>query len=162
MAYGQALSHMPQVFHSVPFIELRESVPSRISVLSPFVDQLMHFIARFRAIDGSELEIETAIREALANAIVHGNKEDARKRVYVVCRCTRDGEVSIRVGDEGPGFDIDKVADPTTPENRHLPYGRGIYLMKASMDEIAFEQGGAVVYMRKASNATSGAAKKTT
>jgi serine/threonine-protein kinase RsbW len=161
MAHGQALSHTRQVFHGVPFVELRQSLPSQISIISPFVDQLMHFITRFRNADGSELEIETAMREALANAIVHGNKEDLRKHVYVVCRCTTDGEVSIRVEDEGQGFDIDKVGDPTTPENRRLRYGRGIYLMKTSMDEIAFEEGGAVVYMRKASNATPGAGKRT-
>src|SRR5919108_6553501 len=105
MAYGQALSHTPQVFRSVPFIELRQSLPSQTSIISPFVDQLMNFITRFRNADGSELEIETAMREALANAIVHGNKEDLRKRVSVVCRCTTDGEVSIRVEDEGQGFD---------------------------------------------------------
>lgn len=161
MAYGQVLSHTPKVVHSVPFIELRQSLPSRISIISPFVDQLMRFVARFRKVDSSELEIETAIREALANAIVHGNNQDTRKRVHVVCRCTVDGEVSVRVEDEGQGFDVDRVADPTAPENRCLPYGRGIYLMKRSMDEIAFEQGGAVVYMRKASNATPGPGKKT-
>lgn len=161
MVYAQSLSHTSQVFRSVPFIELRQCLPSRTSIISPFVDQLMRFIANFRDVDSSELEIETALREALANAIVHGNKEDARKRVYVVCRCTIDGEVSIRVEDEGGGFAVDEVGDPTTPENRHLPHGRGVYLMKRSMDEIAFGQGGAVVYMRKASNATPGTGKKT-
>ena len=149
MAHGQALSHAPRVFRRVPFLELRQSLPSRISIVSPFVDQLMRFIGRFRNADGGELEIETAVREALTNAILHGNKDDARKRVYVVCRCTTDGEVSIRVEDEGHGFDTDKVADPTTPENRCLPYGRGIHLMRMSMDEIGFEQSGTVVYMRK-------------
>jgi serine/threonine-protein kinase RsbW len=160
MAYGQALSHTPQAFRSVPFIELRQSLPSRISIISPFVEQLMPFIARFRRADGSELEIETAMREALANAIVHGNKEDTRKRVYVVCRCTIDGEVSIRVEDEGQGFDVEKVADPTTCENRLLTRGRGIYLMKTLMDEVRFEQCGATVYMRKASNVRPGAGGK--
>jgi serine/threonine-protein kinase RsbW len=148
------------VFRSVPFIELRQSLPSDISIISPFVDQLMRFIARFRNADGSEAGIETAMREALANAIVHGNKQDAGKRVYVACRCTTDGEVSIRVADEGPGFDADAVVDPTTPESRWLPYGRGIYLMKMSMDEIGFEQGGSVVYMRKASNQRTGTDRK--
>jgi len=56
---------------------------------------------------------------------------------------------SIRVEDGGHGFDTHKVADPTTPENRCLPYGRGIHLMRMSMDEIGFEQSGTVVYMRK-------------
>jgi serine/threonine-protein kinase RsbW len=152
MAYAQALSPTPQAFRSFPFIELRQSLPSQIPIISPFVDQLMRFIARFRNSDGSELDIEMALREALANAIVHGNQRDPRKYVRVACRCTTDGEVSITVEDEGKGFDTDSVADPTTPENRLLTQGRGIYLMKALMDEVVFEQRGALVYMRKASN----------
>jgi serine/threonine-protein kinase RsbW len=75
--------------------------------------------------------------------------------VYVACRCT-DGAVSITVQDEGPGFDADLLADPTTPERRLLTQGRGIYLMKTLMNEVRFEQRGAVVFMRKASNARPG------
>src|SRR5579863_3209530 len=153
MAHAQVLSPGAPAFHSVPFIELRQSLPSRISIISPFVDQLMRFIARFRNSDGSEQDIEMALREALANAIVHGNQQDPTKRASVACRCTTDGEVSITVQDEGRGFDTDTVLDPTAVENRLLTYGRGIYLMTTLMDEVHFDQGGAVVYMRKASNA---------
>ena len=159
MAYSQALSHTPQAFR--PFVELQQSLPSRVAIISPFVDQLMRFIARFRNKDGSELNIETAVREALANAIVHGNQEDRRKRAYVTCRCTTDGEVSITVQDQGQGFDPDAVPDPTAPENRLLTQGRGIYLMRTLMDEVRFEQGGALVYMRKASNTSPDAESKT-
>jgi serine/threonine-protein kinase RsbW len=153
MAYAQALSLRAPAFRSVAFVQLRQTLPSRIPIISPFVEQLMRFIAEFRNRDGSELDIEMALREALANAIVHGNQQDSDKWVYVACRCTTDGEVSITVRDEGPGFDADSVADPTTPENRLLAQGRGIYLMKTLMDEVRFEQHGAVVFMRKASNA---------
>ena len=78
----------------------------------------------------------------------HGNHEDPRKHVHVTCRCKPD-EVSIAVKDEGQGFDINKMEDPTSPENVVAVDGRGIYLMKAFMDEVRFEQGGAVVRMRK-------------
>jgi anti-sigma regulatory factor (Ser/Thr protein kinase) len=70
------------------------------------------------------------------------------KHVHVSCRCEPD-EVSITVRDEGQGFDINKVPDPTTPENIRSVHGRGIYVMKALMDEVRFEEGGAVVHMRK-------------
>jgi serine/threonine-protein kinase RsbW len=160
MAGAQAISFMSLAFRSVPFVELRQSLPSQIAIISPFVDQLMHFIARFRNPEGSELNIETALHEALANAIVHGNQEDARKLVCVACRCTTDGEVSLTVQDEGRGFDTAAVPNPTTAENRLLPCGRGIYLMKTLMDDVCFEQGGAVVYMHKASNARPRAARK--
>lgn len=153
MAYAQGLSFTAPAFRSAPFVELRQCLPSRISIISPFVDELMCFIATFRNRDGSEIDIEMALREALANAIVHGNQQDPRKNVYVACRCTRDGEVSITVEDEGEGFDADSVVDPTAPANRLLAYGRGVYLMKTLMDEVRFERRGAVVYLRKSSNA---------
>ena len=161
MPYAQALSPRAPAFRSVPFVELRQSLPSRIWIISPFVDQLMRFIARFRSRDGSELDVEMALREALANAIVHGNQQDPRKSVYVACRCTTDGEVSVTVEDEGQGFDADSVLDPTARKNRLRRHGRGIYLMKTLLDEVRFERRGAVVYLRKASNAKPGAGRKT-
>ena len=58
-------------------------------------------------------------------------------------------EISIAVKDEGRGFDLNKIADPTAPENTGAVHGRGIYLMKALMDDVRFEEGGVVVCMRK-------------
>jgi anti-sigma regulatory factor (Ser/Thr protein kinase) len=72
----------------------------------------MHFIGKFRSMYGSETDIEIALNEALENAVVHGNGEDHHKRVYVTCRCTRYGEVSITVQDEGQGFDTGTLPDP--------------------------------------------------
>jgi serine/threonine-protein kinase RsbW len=95
-----------------------------------------------------ESEIEIALREALANAIIHGNHEKSGKHVHVRCRC-EPTEISIAVKDEGRGFDIEKIADPTAPENQGSIHGRGIYLMKALMDEVRFEEDGVVVHMRK-------------
>jgi serine/threonine-protein kinase RsbW len=131
------------------YAELRQLLPSQIQVLSPFINHIMDFIAKLRNVDGSEVDIEVALREALANAIVHGNGEDPRKHVWVTCRCTTDGEVSITVQDEGQGFENTTVPDPTISENRLRMSGRGIYLMKTLMDEVHFEQRGTVVHMRK-------------
>lgn len=151
MAHKQSLSQVPGTVDSVPFVELRQSLPSQVEAISPFVDQFMRFVLNFRNADGSEVEIEMALREALANAVIHGNREDSFKRVFVECRCYMDGEVAITVRDEGQGFESSTVPDPTTPENRLFTQGRGIYLMKTLMDEVSFEKGGAVVYMRKKS-----------
>jgi len=109
----------------------------------------MRFVAMFRGADDSEVDIEIALREAILNAVIHGNAEAPEKRVYVTCRCTIDGEVSITIRDEGQGFDFDTVPDPTTSDNLLSTQGRGIYLMKALMDEVSFEEGGTVVHMRK-------------
>ena len=152
MVHTQSFSVLPRNGHSVPFAELRQSLPSKVEAISPFMDQLMRFILNFRRADGSETDIEMALREALANAVIHGNGENSRKRVYIVCRCYMDGEVSIAVRDEGRGFDSSAVLDPTLRENLLFTHGRGIYLMKTLMDEVSFEEGGSVVRMRKNSN----------
>jgi serine/threonine-protein kinase RsbW len=153
MAHTESLSFLPRNAHFGPFIELRQSLPSKVALISPFADQLMHFISKFRSADGTEADIEMALHEALANAVIHGNGENSCKRIYVACRCYLDGEVSITVRDEGRGFDSSKVLDPTFLENLLFTHGRGIYLMKTLMDEVSFEEGGAVVMMRKKSNA---------
>ena len=152
MAQTESLSLLPRTAHSTPFVELRQSLSSQVAIVSPFVDQLMRFILKFRSADGTEIDIEMALLEALANAVIHGNGDNSGKRIYVSCRCYMDGEVSITVRDEGKGFDSISVADPTLLENRLFTHGRGIYLMKTLMDEVSFEEGGSVVRMRKNSN----------
>jgi serine/threonine-protein kinase RsbW len=160
MAHTQSLLPLTRRAESVPFVELRQSLSSGVAAITPFVDRLMRFIQNFRNPDGSEVEIEMALREALANAVIHGNGENCHKRVYVECRCYMDGEVSIRVRDEGQGFDSNTLPDPTTLENRLFTHGRGIYLMKTLMDEVSFEESGSVVHMRKRSNEGSAAQGK--
>ena len=141
-------------------IELHNTLPSRVNVVSPFVDQLMHFISRLQGENQDNFEIELALREALVNAIVHGNLEDHQKRVYVTCRCTPDGELSITVQDEGCGFEYDSIPDPTSPHNRLGTHGRGIYLIRTLMDEVDFEKGGSIVHIRKRANAGSATTRK--
>jgi serine/threonine-protein kinase RsbW len=133
---------------SRPCIDLERSLPSEVASISPFVDKLMLLIRKCGCVPGGESDVESALREALANAVIHGNHENPRKHVRVRFRCKRD-EVSIAVKDEGRGFDINKIPDPTAPENTGSVHGRGIYLMKALMDEVRFEEGGVVVQMRK-------------
>jgi serine/threonine-protein kinase RsbW len=131
-----------------PCIELERSLPSEVAAISPFVDRLMLLFRTCGCVSEGESGVEIALREALANAVIHGNHANPRKQVYVRCRCKPD-EVSIAVKDEGRGFDVNKIADPTAPENTGSVHGRGIYLMKALMDEVRFEEGGVVVHMRK-------------
>jgi len=152
MAHTQSLSLLPRNGHSAPFVELRQSLPSKVAAISPFTEQLMRFILNFRMADGSETDIEMALLEALANAVIHGNGDNSCKSVYVTCRCYMDGEVSITVRDQGQGFDSNAVLDPTLLENLLFTHGRGIYLMKTLMDEVSFEEGGSVVRIRKNSN----------
>ena len=141
--------------------DLREDIVGRtyflssdVALLSPFVDHLMRSINGLRVMDGAEVDIEVALREALLNAIIHGNREDPCKHVYVTIFCGADGEVSIVIRDEGVGFESRSIPDPTAPEHLMSTHGRGIYLMRALMDEVSFEEGGTVVYMCKRPGST--------
>ena len=122
-----------------PCLELERSLPSKVAAISPFVDGVMLLFRKCGCVSKGESDVEIALREALANAIIHGDHENPRKHVYVRCRCKPD-EVSIAVKDEGRGFDVNKIADPTAPENTGSDHGRGIYLMKSLMDEVRFEE----------------------
>jgi len=95
--------------------------------------------------------IDLAVREAVANAIKHGNQGDPEKRVEVVLGYDGD-EVVVRVEDEGSGFDPGGVDDPRAPENLLRPNGRGIFYIESFMDgvEWGFRQGGGTrVTLRK-------------
>jgi serine/threonine-protein kinase RsbW len=98
--------------------------------------------------------IDVAVREAVANAIKHGNLQDPAKQVHV--DLTREGQAGewlvIRVQDEGTGFDPTDLEDPLAPENLLKPNGRGIFYMKTFMDDIQYRVrpgGGTVVTLRK-------------
>ena len=136
-------------------VEFEHSLTSEVALVSPFVDHVMRSINVFRATSDLEVDIEVALREAVLNAIIHGNRKDPRKHVYVTIFCGADGEVAMTVRDEGAGFDSNSVLDPTAPENRMSTHGRGIYLMRALMDEVSFEEDGTVVYMRKSPSSPS-------
>ncbi|HXG57785.1 MAG TPA: ATP-binding protein [Thermoanaerobaculia bacterium] len=86
--------------------------------------------------DGSHW-IGMAVREAVANAIKHGNKLDVRKKVHATLEL-RGNDLEITVSDEGEGFDPEKVGDPLNPQNLMKTSGRGIFYMKTFMDEIRY------------------------
>jgi serine/threonine-protein kinase RsbW len=98
-----------------------------------------------KLLEGWELNEETthwilmALREALANAIKHGNGQDMAKRVHLEME-VKDHTLRIRIRDEGTGFDPAGVADPLAQENRFKTSGRGIFYMKTFMDEVRFSR----------------------
>jgi serine/threonine-protein kinase RsbW len=78
-----------------------------------------------------------AMTEAVNNAMCHGNKMISEKSVTVSFE-QKDNRLAFLVEDEGPGFDYDKLPDPTDPENIEKPNGRGVFLMKHLADEVKF------------------------
>src|SRR5512133_3296964 len=86
--------------------------------------------------DGSHW-VGMAVREAVANAIKHGNRLDSKKKVYAIFDL-RGPMLAIKILDEGEGFDPSKVSDPLNPQNIMKTSGRGIFYMKTFMDQVDF------------------------
>jgi serine/threonine-protein kinase RsbW len=129
--------------------EIEAWLPSEIKAISPLVDQLMRLIEGSRCVAGNEFAVELALREALSNAVIHGNEMDAHKLVRIHCRCEHGKGVWLTVKDEGKGFDPSAVPDPVAVERLQEEHGRGIQLMKSAMDQVCFDDGGTVVHMWK-------------
>jgi len=81
--------------------------------------------------------ISMAVREAAVNAVLHGNAYDPKKKMTVTYENT-GGELVIRIADQGRGLDLANIPDPLAPENLLKQSGRGIFLMRAFMDDVRF------------------------
>ena len=114
-----------------------------------FTDQVMLLLQQLPPIDGKSFDIEMALREALANAVLHGCQSDPEKRVECTVACEQDGGILIIVRDPGKGFDPLTVASPLVAENILAEHGRGIFLMNMLMDEVRWERGGTEIHLRK-------------
>jgi serine/threonine-protein kinase RsbW len=125
------------------------SLPADVTAISPVVGWVMRLVGELEYASGKEFEIEMALREALANAVLHGCKGDASKKIE--CSVTGDQEqgILIVVRDPGTGFDPASIPSPTDESNLHSDHGRGILLINKLMDEVKHERNGTVIRMRK-------------
>jgi serine/threonine-protein kinase RsbW len=124
-------------------------LPARVDAISPVVDEIMAHLHTRVLTEENALAIETALREALANAVLHGCKGDARKQVHCEVSWNENGGIEILVRDPGEGFDPDSISDPLNHENLVADHGRGIYLIRHLMDEVEHANGGREIRMRK-------------
>ncbi len=121
--------------------------PSKIENIShveKLIDDLSEKLSLSSEVYGNIL---VAVVEAVNNAIMHGNKLDINKNVKFKYDLNQD-LLTFSVSDEGKGFDFNSVPDPTLPENIEKPHGRGIFLMKHLVDEIAFNETGSQVELK--------------
>ncbi len=92
--------------------------------------------------------VRLSLEEALVNAIKHGNRMDPDKKVYVACELT-DDEVKVVIEDQGDGFKVEGVPDPTDDENLEKPSGRGIMLIRSFMTGFRYNDKGNQLTMSK-------------
>ncbi len=120
-----------------------------VAAISPVVGWVMRLIGELEYSAGKEFEIELALREALANAILHGCKGDPSKKIECSVTGDRDHGILIVVRDPGAGFDPSSLPVPTEGSNLHSDHGRGILLINNLMDEVTHERNGTEIRMRK-------------
>ena len=122
-------------------------LPNDLGAIDRSVEYLLER-CRDVGFDGSRLRLNlrVGVAEALANAMLYGNNRDPGKRVTLEAWCSPD-EVSVRVTDEGPGFDPSSLPDPTLPQNRTRSCGRGVFLIQQLMDQVEFNDRGNSIRM---------------
>jgi anti-sigma regulatory factor (Ser/Thr protein kinase) len=149
----QALQHVQRLSGLLPTCsacKLDVTISANPNAISGVVDGVMQIAREMKCAQGNEYQVELSLREALANAIVHGCNNDPNKKVECCVACTESSDVVIVVRDPGEGFVPNAVPDPLAVENLHSTHGRGIYLINQLMDEVSFGRNGAEIRMRKA------------
>ncbi len=130
-------------------LRLDRTIPGCLSAIQPLVDEIMEAITGRGCAEGGEVQVEVALLEALSNAVRHGCGEDSERLVEVCVACEEDRGVLIVVRDPGEGFDPEAIPSPVRGERLLASGGRGVFLINQLMDEVAFERGGAEIWMRK-------------
>lgn len=123
-------------------------IPADTAAISTVTDGVMQLVDEKHCAEGRRVEVEIALREALANAIKHGCKNDPAKTVQCCVAVEDDGELLIVVRDPGTGFDVSAVPDPLAGAGLTKNSGRGVFLINQFMDEVRYEDGGREVQMR--------------
>jgi anti-sigma regulatory factor (Ser/Thr protein kinase) len=118
---------------------------SQLSEIAGVIERLRSDPELLSRINGREAPFLIAMREALVNAITHGNRHDTSRKVCVQYACESDDPLSILIRDEGDGFDPSIVP---IPKDMGEDSKRGIHLMTSCMDEVQFRRNGTEVYMR--------------
>ncbi|MGB5162002.1 MAG: ATP-binding protein [Thermoanaerobaculia bacterium] len=130
-------------------LRLNMTIQGSVEEVTPAVDRIMAVVQDMHCSKGKANEIELALQEALANAVVHGCEEDPSRNVQVCVACDEERGMLIIIRDPGPGFDPEGIPSPVSGENLYAEGGRGIYLINQLMDEVRFEKGGTEIWMRK-------------
>jgi len=125
------------------------TLSARVEAITPVVDSILQLIRELGCASGKEFEVEMAVREALANAILHGAKNDPSKQVQCVVACDDVRGMLVVVRDPGEGFDPSKLPSPIQGQQLLSEHGRGLYLINQLMDDVRYERGGTEIHMVK-------------
>jgi serine/threonine-protein kinase RsbW len=130
-------------------LRLETVIEGRPEAVAPAVEGMMQVIRAAGCVAGKEHAVETALQEALANAVIHGCKKDPGKKVACSIACDDSRRLLIVIRDPGEGFDPAAVPNPVLGQKIYSTHGRGIFIINQLMDEVWFERGGTEIHMLK-------------
>jgi serine/threonine-protein kinase RsbW len=117
-------------------------MPADARAISEATDTISEALTRLEVREEKRLEIALAVQEALANAVVHGCKNDPSKEVRCQLQCDSQGGILVTITDPGPGFNPVVLTDPRQPGNLYAEHGRGVSLIRQLMDEVHVQRAG--------------------
>ena len=136
--------------------QIREKIefvfPSAIGLMNCILDYLMKRVEKVGVVNPETSNLFIALDEAFVNAVKHGNKFDANKTVKISAEVSTK-EARFTIEDEGEGFDVSSIPDPTNPENLFKSSGRGVLFIHNIMDEVTYnERGNRLTMIKKSDN----------
>jgi serine/threonine-protein kinase RsbW len=129
-------------------LKLQKKMEARVEAIPPFVEGVMKIVQSMGCAAGKEREVEIALLEALANAVVHGAKNDPSKEIECCVACDESRGLLVIIRDPGQGFDPASIPSPVVGQNLFSSHGRGIFMINQLMDEVRYEKGGTEIHMK--------------
>jgi serine/threonine-protein kinase RsbW len=128
---------------------LRVTLSADRKAVDPVVQEVMAVVREMKGVEGKEDAIELSLQEALANAVIHGAKEDPTKTVECLVSSDEERGILIVVRDPGTGFTPEAIPNCVVGENVYSNHGRGIFLINQLMDKVEFRKNGTEIHMVK-------------
>lgn len=129
-------------------LRLDATIDGKIESIRPLVDSIMQMVRAMGCAAGKEMQVEIALLEALANAVVHGCKNDPHQKVECCVACDEERGMLIVIRDPGEGFDPKSIPSPVHGQNLFSLHGRGIFLINQLADDVRYEKGGTEIHIR--------------
>ena len=126
---------------------LQLEMPSERAAVGPAIEQILNVAKDVRLSRDRLSNLAVALAEALSNAAIHGNELDPRKSVRIRVSVLPGVRAVIDVKDQGRGFELSRLSDPTHAERLLAPGGRGVFLMRKLVDRVEYLDGGSRVLL---------------
>ncbi len=129
-------------------IDKKIAIPSEIKYIKKISQDILGNLKRLNIDKSVQFDVRLAVEEAVRNSIEHGNCYDKNLTINIAYTIDRE-KISIKVEDQGEGFDVKKIPDPRRGDNLTKEGGRGVFLIRQLMDRIEYSKKGNKVTMTK-------------